>query len=110
GPWFKLAVETDGVYKIDFNFLKKIGIDPASIDPRTIRIYGNEGGMLPQRNNISRPVDLVENAIAVIGEDDGVFNETDFVLFFGYGPDHVSLNAGRGSFSYQNNIYADQNF
>src|SRR5690606_20419576 len=53
---------------------------------------------------------LTENAIAVIGEEDGVFNETDFVLFFGSGPDHSFLASDRNSFYYQNNIYSDQNF
>jgi len=33
-----------GIYKIDKNFLKNLGIDVASLDPANIRIYGNGGG------------------------------------------------------------------
>lgn len=110
GPWYKLAVEKDGVYKIDFNLLKKMGLDPASVDPRGIRIYGNEGGMLPQENDTARPEDLMENAIAVIGEDDGVFNDSDYILFFGYGPDRAYYDLSSNSIYYQHNLYSDQNF
>ena len=90
GPWYKVAVEKRGIYKINYDQFKKMGFDPGS-DPRKIRIYGNAGGMLPQRNSEARPDDLSENSIFVSGEDDGVFDKDDYILFFAEGPDNVQL-------------------
>ena len=82
GNWYKLGVNADGVYKINHSFLKKMGIDPSKIDPRNIKVFGNPGGMLPQKNSIERVQDLQENAILVIGESDGKFDKNDYILFY----------------------------
>ncbi|HEY3430797.1 MAG TPA: type IX secretion system sortase PorU, partial [Cyclobacteriaceae bacterium] len=110
GAWYKLAVEKNGVYKIDRSLLSRMGFDPAKTDPRKIKIYGNEGGMLPQANNVARPIDLIENAIYVHGENDGVFNTGDYVLFYAQGPDKSSFSKNKEIFYYEKNLYADKNF
>lgn len=110
GDWFKLAIEKEGVYKLDYNFLSKAGINPDKIDPKKIRIFGNEGGMLPQPNSTDRPNDLTENAIFISGESDGTFNREDFILFYAEGAHKVSFDAARNIFNYQNNLYSDKNF
>jgi hypothetical protein len=110
GEWYKLAVQEDGVYKIDYNLLKKTSINPDHTDPKKIKIYGNGGGILPQANHVARAVDLVENAIYIEGEDDGKFDKNDFILFYAEGSDKTEFNVPRNIFSYQNNIYSDKNF
>lgn len=110
GEWFKMAVDNDGVYKITYSFLRKAGLNPDEIDPRKIKIYGNGGGMLPQSNMDSRPVDLLENAIFVSGESDGKFNKEDFILFYAEGADKIVYQASRNVFEYQNNLYSDNNY
>lgn len=110
GDWFRFSVDKRGVFKIDFNLLKKAGIDPSQIDPKKIHIYGQGGGMLPQANDAIRPDDLVENAIFVSGEDDGKFDGNDAILFFAEGPDEVRFDTGRNTFFYEHNLYADKNF
>ena len=109
GPWYKVAVEKRGIYKINYDQFKKMGFDPGA-DPRKIRIYGNEGGMLPQRNSEARPNDLSENSIFVSGENDGVFDKDDYIIFFAEGPDNVSYDVKRKIFSYQSNLYSEKNF
>lgn len=90
GNWYKFKVDRSGVFKLDYAFLKdKLGLDPAGIDPRNIRIYGNGGGMLPELGGTSRHDDLVENAIIVAGESDGNFDQGDFVQFYAQGPTRV---------------------
>ena len=106
GQWYKLAVPQNGIYKIDQSFLINMGIDASSIDPRNLAIYGHGGGMLPQENNIDRPIDLLENGIMVQGESDGSFDDSDYVIFFGQSPDRVELNAS-GILDYQQNLYSD---
>lgn len=110
GNWYKLSVERDGVYKINFDLLKKMGIDPGKTDPSRIRIYGYGGGMLPQPNSIARPGDLTENAIFISGADDGRFDRNDFILFYAEGPDKSAYDTRRHIFSFQNNLYSDKNF
>lgn len=110
GAWFKIPVPENGVYKISYDYLKTLGINPATIDPRKIRIFGNGGGMLPQPNATPRPSDLNEVAILVSGEDDGKFDKSDYILFYGEGPNAVSFDLHRNEFKYENNIYADNNY
>lgn len=86
GLWYRFAIDKSGVFKLSKNFLQQTGINVNSIDPRTIRIYGSGGEMIPYLNSANHPIDPVENAIQVVGESDGVFNDGDYVLFYGIGP------------------------
>lgn len=86
GKWYRFFVEKSGVYKISKTFLQSLGMD-TSLDPRTLKIYGNGGRMLPLSNAASYPTDLEENAIQFIGENDGVFDASDYILFYAEGID-----------------------
>ncbi len=88
GNIYKFGVGQNGIYKLDYAFLKnQLGInDLDNIDPRSIRLYGNGGNMLPEKNSDARPDDLTENAIKVVGEEDGKFNTGDYILFYAVGP------------------------
>jgi hypothetical protein len=108
GKWFKVAVETRGVYKITSEQFKKMGF--GNIDPRKIKVFGNVGGMLPQANDQPRPYDLTENAIFVSGESDGTFDKQDYILFFAEGADRVRYDVQRETFSYETNLYSLKNF
>lgn len=88
GDVYKFGVGQTGVYKLDYNYLKNdLGIsDIDNIDPRSIRLYGNGGNMLPEKNSDDRPDDLLENAIEIVGENDGKFDANDYILFYAVGP------------------------
>jgi hypothetical protein len=81
GSWYKFEVGKSGVYKLSKNFLNSMGVNTNNIDPRTIKIFGNGGGMLPLSNSLQFPYDPIENAIKFIGEEDGVFNNEDYIIF-----------------------------
>ncbi len=87
-----------------------MGIDPSKVDPKKIKIYGQGGGMLPQSNSQIRPVDLIENAIFVAGEDDNVFNSGDYILFYAEGADKAKFIPAKNIFEYEHNLYADKNY
>jgi hypothetical protein len=110
GNWVKIGVTTNGIYKIDNAFLRNAGFNIASIDPRNIKIFGNGGKMLPQRNSDSRPKDLIENAIYIFGENDGVFDQGDYILFYGQGPDSFEFDAELKKIKYSKNIYSDTTY
>jgi hypothetical protein len=110
GNWFKLSITKNGVYKINFDLLKKMGIDPGKVNPQKIKIFGNGGGMVPQANSIPRIADLAENAIYVEGEADGIFNKEDFILFYAQGPDRSYFKKNDDIFFYEKNLYSDKNY
>ena len=87
GDWYRFETPTEGFYKIDQAFLQSLGIDVTSIDPRTIKIYGYGGYALPENLAVSHNQGLTENAILVVGEQDGKFDPADYVLFYGRPPE-----------------------
>jgi len=110
GNWYKFSVANDGAVKIDYNLLKRAGINPDQIDPRNIKIYTGQHGMLPQANDQPRISQLQEISIEVSGESDGRFNSGDLILFFGRGPDKYEYDLQKQLFAYQNNLFTDKNF
>lgn len=110
GTWYKVAVASNGIFKMDNQFLQSLGINTSSLDPRNIKVYGNGGGMLPFANASFRYDDLQENAIYVEGESDGVFNASDYVLFYGQSPTKWAYNQSTKKFNHQVNLYADYTY
>jgi len=87
GDWYQFYIEKSGVYKISRGFLQQLGLNISGIDPRKLKLYGNGGRMLPLSNATFYPSDLAENAIQIVGESDGVFNNEDYILFYAEGVD-----------------------
>ena len=106
GKWYKLSINNAGLYKIDKSFLKSMGVDAANINPQNIRIFGN-GGVLPEKVSEQRFYDLPENAIYVVGENDGNFDDNDYVLFYANGPHTWQYNSTLQSYKHLLNIYSD---
>ena len=96
GDWYKFYVDESGVFKLSKSFLNSLGANLSGVDPRTIKIYGNGGAMLPFSNSEFYPFDLQENAIKFVGEEDGVFDSDDYILFYAEGPkgnkDDIEIN------------------
>ena len=113
GDWIKLSVHKDGVYKIDNSMMgeiaSKLGVSLSSIDPRNIAIYGQHGGMLPELNSDYIADDLEEISIEVIGESDGVFDNSDYILFYAEGPNYWGKVRGNDALHIKN-IYDDSNY
>lgn len=64
---YKIFVDLDGIYQMDYAYLEAAGIPVNTIDPRTFRII-----------NMDKEI-----AIYVEGEDDGVFESGEYLLFYG---------------------------
>ena len=81
----KIFVDVDGIYIITYQDLLDAGFDPSTIDPRTIKIT-NKGTEIP---------------IYVYGEEDGIFNTTDYIEFYG-----TSIPRGSPQFEFTTtNVY-----
>ncbi len=104
GDWYRFYVEKSGVYKISRNFLQSLGMN-VSGDPANFKIYGNGGRMVPLLNSAPYPMDLEENAIQVVGGEDGSFDSSDYILFYAEGVDNWSPENAT-----HNNLYADRSY
>ncbi len=107
GNWYKISVRQEGVYKVDLPFLNSLGINTPNISSVSIRLFGNGGGMLAEKNQELPQDDLVENAIMMIDGGDGVFNGSDYFLFYAPGPDRWLKDSLNRSYRHQKNIYSD---
>ncbi|MCS6821592.1 MAG: type IX secretion system sortase PorU [Microscillaceae bacterium] len=110
GNFYKIAVLESGIYRLDFETLKRAGIPLESINPQNIHLWGYGGGSLPQANSAFRYDDLPENAIWVEGEQDGKFDSQDFILFYAQSPHKISYNSSQQLFEHEINVYSDTTF
>ena len=67
GAWYKILIEEDGIYIIDKKRLEEVGFYTATTDPKKIRIF-NRGNEIP---------------IYVKGQEDGIFDVSDYIEFYG---------------------------
>jgi hypothetical protein len=107
GTWFKMSIPLTGIYILQAKDL--INIDPAfsTVDPSTIQIFGNDGGMLPESNATSRIDDLRELSIQVVGSDPSKLNTSDYIIFYAKGPDTWQYDSTDKLFHHQKNIYSN---
>ena len=111
GSIYKIAVSQTGLHKLTYAFLKdQLGMNLDNIDPRKIRLYGNGGGMLPTYLGAVRIDDLEENHIRIVGEEDGSFDASDYLLFYAEGPDEWVFDTATTTFNMIKNIYDTKNY
>ena len=116
GDWYKLEIKdnndgtSEGIYKITKSFLDNAGINLNGVDPRTIKIYGNSGALLGETLSLPRPEDLVENAVYIEGENDGVFNNDDYILFYAKSINPWNYDSASRSFYHTVNYYSRSNY
>jgi len=109
GQWFKIKLNKNGIYKVSYSELSSMGFD-MSTNPSNIAVFGNGGGNLPEKNDVFRYDDLIENPIVVVGGEDGSFDQGDYILFYGEGPVVWNYNAVSKSFIHKTNYYSDYTY
>lgn len=72
GNWVKISIDKDGIYKLTYSELKKMGFD----DPSKVAVYGYGGW--PLEEDFSKP--YVDDLPAV-----PVLRKDDYILFYGKG-------------------------
>lgn len=103
GKWFRMAVTTDAVYRIDYSTIRSIGLD----NPTNPRIYGNNCGQLSYYNDDASPDDLREIASYLHTGADGVFNEGDHLLFYARGTGRWKYDPEKEEYGYLRHNYSD---
>ncbi len=110
--WYKIPIDSEGIYKIDYDLMKKLAVDPGRIDPRTIRLYtagfDTLGGDVIDTMLFNG---LVEVPIMVYGEEDGRFDRGDYILFYALGANYLKVKSDSlMPVSYFNNPFDRLNF
>lgn len=109
GNWYKIKVPHRGIFKIDYNFLQSIGVNPGNINPANIRLYGNGGTVMPEMLGTEQPDDLIENAI-VVNSGGSSFGTSDYVLFYANGPVLWEKDSVNQKFKHVNNYYENYSY
>ena len=107
GEWYKIAVTQTGIYRIEYNDLVAMGINPSTLNPDKIGIFGRDGAMLPEANAAKRADDLPEKSIEVTGQNDGSFDQGDQILFYAQGPVTWKYNSAMQMWEHSTHLYAD---
>lgn len=107
GKWYKIGIPKSGVYKLDYAFLKNLGMAVDAINPANIRIFGHRAGMLPELAGAEREDDIKEIPIKVIAANSGRFQSGDYVLAYLPGPEKWSYNTVKQIFLAKKHHYSD---
>lgn len=103
GKWFKIPVTGDGIYRIDYSGLKQLGLT----DPSNPRIFTNNCGQLSYYNDGTAPDDLREISVFTTTGTDGIFNEGDYLLFYGQGTARWTFDNTTKEYSHLRHNYSD---
>jgi len=109
GNWHKISVNTQGVFRIDVTFLTSLGLS-GNFPSGQLRIFGRRQSMLPESNSAPYFDDLEELAIQVMDGGDGVFNGSDYALFYSAGPQSWVTDTAAKRFNHRKNLYSDKVF
>lgn len=105
GQWYRFSVDTTGVFKLNKTFFRALGINAETVNPKQIKIFGHGGRSLPLVNNQTIAYDLIENAVKFVGEEDNVFNDEDYLLFYAIGPKYYNEENNSHINPYSNSAY-----
>ena len=110
GSWYKIGVKQEGMYKVDVALLNSLGIATTNLTSNSIRLFGNGGAMLGENNSLARPDDLLENAIEMVDGGDGIFNGSDYFIFYAPGPHYWEKDSVNQRFKHRKNLYSDTSY
>lgn len=110
GNWFKIPIYESGFYKIDYEWLQSQKINPSSINPKQVGLYTQGNKSLPQKNNLTRPIDLPSHAAQFIGENDNKWDKEDYLLFYAENTHAKSWNQEKNQVETSIHPYSDTTY
>ncbi|MDA9808064.1 type IX secretion system sortase PorU [Flavobacteriales bacterium] len=109
GDWYKISTTKNGIYKLSYSSFIDLGIDVGNLQISAIKLYGSGGGMLPHLNSDFRHNDLPEMAIKIYdSNNNGVFESSDYILFYGMSADIWKLSASSNLFEHKTHLFSDK--
>lgn len=105
GKFVKVKIKESGIYKITYEALKDMGINPENV-----RVFGYGGALQEQSFLIPKPDDLPEVAIWMEKGADGIFNAGDYILFYGQGVVKWKYDPASKLFTHTLNHYSNEGY
>ena len=99
GHFIKISVESSGVYKLTYSELSSMGLKPENV-----RIFGYGGAVLDKDFRKAKIDDLPVVPFYMHKGSDGVFDKSDYILFYAQGPISWSYDGTR--FVHKQNSYS----
>ncbi|MDT8401039.1 MAG: type IX secretion system sortase PorU [Bacteroidales bacterium] len=103
GKWHRIKTAREGIYRIDFEDLSLLGLNPGD----EVALYSNNYGLLSYYNDDPRPDDLVKTAIHIERGQDGIFNSGDYILFYGNSTHRFKYNHNSQEYYFLRHHYSD---
>ncbi len=113
GPFYRIPVSQDGLYKITVSVMQNAGIDVDNLGIHDLKMFNNGGHMLSYTTNAAQynPLYTQQIPIHIVDQNsDGFLNENDYILFYGKALNGWYFDMGRHDFIYQKHLYANANF
>jgi Peptidase family C25 len=112
GKWYRFAVNETGMYKLDYNFFINSGVSSSELSNiNNMRLYGDGGKALPTDVAAARPDSLLEITRLIVDKDsNGVFNQGDYIIFYGKSVREWDYDAARKTFHHYINPYSETNY
>ncbi len=108
GRWLRVVVNENGMFRITGEDLEQAGIALDEIDPQTLRLmYG--GGQMLSLKTVELPSAWQEMGLVVEDGDDGRFDRSDFVLFYGESSQRWEYDAKQADYVWRENLYTNDN-
>jgi len=105
GKYVKIRISNSGVYKLTYEDLDLMGIDPLNV-----HIYGYGGGVLEQSFLLPKSDDLPEVPIYMSEATAGTFNKGDYILFYAQGITKWSYDKTKSLFTHKVNTYSNYGY
>ena len=103
GTWYKVKIVSEGIYRIDFEDLAGLGLSPGN----EIALYSNNYGLLSYYNDDPRPDDLLKTPVFIERGQDNIFNEGDYLLFYGNSTSRWKYDYDEAEYKYSRHHYSD---
>ncbi len=105
GQWVKLSVAENAIYKLTYENIQSMGIDPAKA-----KIYGYGGWILSENFSLNDYADDLPEVPVWISGNDNKLDPGEFLLFYGKGPVKWTYNFANNEFQHENNPYSNYGF
>lgn len=110
--WIRFPITQTGVYRLDYFTFANHGVDPAGVDPRTIRVFSGSNRPLNVDLRDANPAFMTECALKDLGDGDAVFDLEDRFLFWAHGPGGWAseYDTDRSRFDYVENQHGGETY
>lgn len=106
GKWIKIAITEEGIYRLDYSDLVRLGLET----PSNPVLFGNNRGQLSYYVSDDFVDDLSEISIYLDKGADNIFNEGDYLLFYGQATSRWSYDYNSGKYGFKKHDYSDTSF